>query len=127
MSETVEAARTSAAIDVARDLCGLLDLRGSWFEPWPFERQLPRLEPGRVVLPPDEPGSRSYGTWRPDDGIELPVRFGDLVLGRFVLVPAVHTVGVVLDPSARQRAIELAAAYGRVLAHQYLSEGAPRG
>ena len=65
-----------------------LGLQACRFESFPFDRQLPRLEPQRVVLPAHEPGVQPLAAWRPEDGIELAVRFRQHMLGRFVLESA---------------------------------------
>jgi hypothetical protein len=93
------------ATTVATRLCELFDLCDCRFERFPFDAQLPRIEPGRMVLPAAEPGVES---WRLDAGIELPVRAGDLLLGRFVLVASMRTSGVILSPAQRAEAISLA-------------------
>src|SRR5437016_13149966 len=51
-------------------LAGMFDLRACWFESFPFDAQLPRIEPGRIVLPGAEPGVEP---WSCDQGVELPV------------------------------------------------------
>ena len=79
----------------------LFGLDACWYEPFPFDRQLPRIEPGRIVLPATEPGIEP---WSCDLGVELPVRFSGLTLGRFVLVPSSPTVGVAFSPAAREAA-----------------------
>jgi len=85
-----------------RSRFGLIDC---WYEPFPFDRQLPRIEPGRIVLPGAEPGIDS---WNIGTGIELPVRWGNLPLGRFVLVPASPTTVVGLSPTDRTHATAIA-------------------
>jgi hypothetical protein len=97
----------------AARLVAMFDLRACWYEPFPFDRQLPRIEPGRIVVPGDEPGIEP---WTLDGGVELPVRSGDLTLGRFVLAPAERTVGTRLSPRHRAEAIEIAAHVGDVVA-----------
>lgn len=99
-------------------LTALLDLRGCTYEPFPFDVQLPRIEPGRIVLPEQEPGLEQ---WSLDAGIELPVRFHGLTLGRYVLLPRTRTVGVALSPSARSDAIALAAKLGAPIAAAWLA------
>ena len=107
----------------AAQLVAMFELDACWYEPFPFDTQLPRLELGRIVLPADEPGVRS---WAPGMGIELPVRYRDLVLGRFVLVPAGLTVGVGLPPVGRAEAISMANRVGALLAAGMLAaEDAP--
>ena len=87
-----------------RELAALCDLRACWFEMFPFDTTLPRIEPGRIVVPAEEPGvPASYA------GVELPVRLNGLTLGRIVLLPSAQSVGKVFTPAARDRAIELAA------------------
>jgi len=109
-------ARTAGEISV------LLDLRACWFEPFPFDMLLPRIEHGRIVLPTPEPGVAPCGS----TGIELPVRVNDLTLGRFVLIPPKPSVGVVFSPSARDRAVALADQTGPPLAAALLSgDGSP--
>ena len=90
---------------VAARLVAMFELRACWYEPFPYDAQLPRLEPGRVVLPAKEPGVEP---WVLGAGIELPVRLGDLTLGRFVLLPAGDTCGVSLAPAGRARALRMA-------------------
>ena len=65
-------------------LATLLDLRHCWYEPFPFDVQLPRIEPGRILLPAAEPGLEP---WSSEAGVELPVRFQGLTVGRLVLRP----------------------------------------
>jgi len=96
----------------------LLGLRACWFESFPFERTLPCLERDRVVLPSAEPGARSYAKWRPGHGVELPVEYRGLTLGRFVLVPDGPTCGVAIPPTARGYAIDVARRAGRQLGRQ---------
>ena len=103
-------------------LCEALDLVSCTFEPWPFETLLPRIERGRVVLPGDEVGARSYRTWTPADGIEVPVRINRLQIGRFVLVTSLATTGVALSISDRDRALDIAEACASVFADR-LTEG----
>jgi hypothetical protein len=88
----------------AARIVALLPLQACWFEAFPFDRQMPCIELGRIVLPATEPGVApwSFG------GIELPVRGAGLTLGRFVLVPHMPTCGVQLSPRDRAIAIELA-------------------
>jgi hypothetical protein len=81
-----------------------LDLRDCWFEAFPFDTQLPRIEPGRIMLPEPEPG---LAPWALDNGVELPVRYGALTVGRFVLVPRTRTTGTAFDPELRAAALEL--------------------
>jgi hypothetical protein len=99
-------AQTSVGV-FASQLASMFGLRACWYEPFPFDSQLPRIEPGSILLPAIEPGIE---WWRLNRGIELPVRSQGLTLGRFVLVPEVSTSGVALPPQARARAIEMAAA-----------------
>ena len=97
----------------AQVLVQLLGLRSCAFEVFPFDVQLPRIEPGRIVLPAEEPGIE---TWTCNRGIELPVRHCDLTVGRFVLTPESPSVGVTLSPHARAIALDIAADVGRVVA-----------
>ena len=94
-----------ALLDV---ISGLLiehfDLRDCRFERFPFETQLPRIELGRILLPEPEPGLEP---WTLDNGVELPVRYGELTVGRFVLVPRMRTTGAAFDAELRAAAIEL--------------------
>jgi hypothetical protein len=103
----------------AQRIAARLDLGACWFEPFPFDQLLPRVEPGAIVLPADEPGARPYSRWQPSDGIELPVRAGDLTLGRFVLVSTRPTCGVALDSSARADAIAIARSAAGELANEW--------
>ena len=100
-------------------LVAMFGLRACWFEPFPFDVQLPRIEPGRIVLPAEEPGVAS---WSPGSGIELPVRHDDLTMGRFVLVPETPTTGVALAPSARAEAIAMATRVGALIAAAMIAE-----
>ncbi len=93
-------------VETGRKIAGLL-------EPFPFDTLLPRIEQGRIVLPTPEPGVAPCA----GAGIELPVRATGLTLGRFVLVPQAPSVGVAFAPSARERAIALAAEAGPLVAH----------
>jgi len=88
-----------------RELAALFDLRACWFEGFPFDTPLPRLEPDRIARPVDEPGipAVSYAA------IELPVRLNGLALGRIVLLPTARSVRTVFTPAARERAIAMAA------------------
>jgi hypothetical protein len=99
--------------DTVHALTQALRLRACWFEPFPFDRQLARIEPGRILLPGDEPGIEP---WTCDAGVELPVRGRGLTLGRFVLVPYERTTGVGFAPLARAEALVLAGAVGERLA-----------
>jgi hypothetical protein len=94
-------------------LTAMFGLRACWFESFPFDAQLPRVEPGRIIVPADEPGVAS---WSGGAGIELPVRHRGLTLGRFVLVPASPTTGVALAATARDEAISMAASVGARIA-----------
>jgi hypothetical protein len=104
---------------LADEIAVCLDLRACWFEPFPFDALLPRIEQDRVVLPAAEPTVRPYADWQPRHGIELPVRFGALTLGRFVLVPKRPTCGVAIDPTARAEAIAIADSAAGELANQW--------
>jgi hypothetical protein len=119
-------APSSASIEdqLARTACeiaALLDLRACWYEPFPFDALLPRIEEGRIVLPMPEPGVAPCA----DTGIELPVRVNELTIGRFVLVPSVPSVGVIFPPTTRERAIALAARTGPPLVAALSSGDAP--
>jgi len=96
----------------ATEIAVLLDLRACWFELFPFDNQLPRIEQGRIVLPVPEPGIAPWS----DSGVELPVVANGLNVGRFVLEPAVATVGVVFPPSARERVMAMANQIGAPVA-----------
>jgi hypothetical protein len=104
---------------VSYALCALFDLRACWFEPFPFDAQLPRIEPGRVVLPAAEPG---VAPWRLGAGVELPVRLGDVVLGRFVLVARARTCGVSFSSTGRADAIRLAERVAPAIAESILAD-----
>ena len=94
----------------AERLRAMFELVDCWYEPFPFDAQMPRIEPGRIVLPAAEPG---VARWSYGGGIELPVRTcGGLLLGRFVLAPAETTSGVVLSPQRRAIALRIAEAVG---------------
>jgi hypothetical protein len=109
------------ALLVADRLVSLLGLRACWFEPFPFDDLLPRIEPGRIVLPPDEP---SVGPWTIDHGVELAVRCNGLPLGRFVLISRQPTVGVALPPAAREAALLVAERFGAELGRAWAAEDA---
>jgi hypothetical protein len=109
--------RQSTAVTAAH-LALLLDLRACWFEPFPFAAQLPRIEPGRIVLPAAEPGAEP---WTVDRGVELPVRYDALTLGRFVLLPRGPTTGIAFAPSARATAIEIARDFAAPYARDLIS------
>lgn len=97
----------------AEELVQLLGLRSCAFEAFPFDVQLPRIEPGRIVLPAAEPG---VAPWTCDRGVELPVRHHGLTVGRFVLTPETPGVGVAFSRQARAGAIALADDFGSVIA-----------
>ncbi len=105
--------------DVADEFKARLGLRACWFEPFPFDALLPRIEPGRIMIPAAEPGTRPYTSWQSTHGVELPVRYGALTLGRFVLVPHVSTCGVALPPESREDAIAVARLVGDELARRW--------
>ena len=94
-------------------LIAMFGLRACWFESFPFDVQLPRIEPGRIVLAADEPGIAS---WSLDLGVELPVRFCGLTIGRYVLVPASPTTGVDFSPTRRAEALSMVAPVGSLIA-----------
>jgi hypothetical protein len=96
----------------------MFGLQACWFEPFPFDVQLPRIEPGRIILPGTEPGVEE---WSSDKGVELPVRFTGLTLGRFVLVPASPTTGVGFSHVARAEAIAMVERVGGVIAAAVLA------
>jgi hypothetical protein len=95
----------SAVQALAARLREMFELRECRYEPFPYDAQLPRIEPGRIRLPAAEPG---VARWQPGDGVELPVEADGLTLGRFVLVPPAHGSGVALSPRGRDDAIGLA-------------------
>ena len=107
----------TAIARTAERLTGMFDLVGCRFEPFPFDTQLPRIEPGRIVLPGEEPGLEP---WSLDTGIELPIRFRDLTVARYVLVPRRPTAGAALSPSLRWVAIALATQLGEAIAARLL-------
>jgi hypothetical protein len=107
---------------VSAHLTAMFGLRACWFEPFPFDAQLPRIEPGRIVLPATEPG---IAPWSCDAGVELPVRFSGLTVGRFVLIPASATVGVAFSPTERAEAIDMAEPVGAVIASSMLGRQLP--
>ena len=104
--------------EAANRITRALGLTTCVFEAFPFDEQLPRVEADRIVLPATEPGVEP---WSSNAGIELPVRFRGLTLGRFVLVPATPTVGVALAPRARSEAIAIAAELGAPIAAALLA------
>jgi len=119
------------ADEFAAQLVHQLGLEACRYESFPFDRQLPRLEPRRVVLPAHEPGVQPLAGWRPEDGIELAVRFRQHMLGRFVLVPEQPTCGVALSAAARADALAIADQAGEALGRGWIAvdrrAGAERG
>jgi hypothetical protein len=107
----------------ATDLQDRLGLRACWFEPWPYDRELPTIESGRIVLPADEPGVTPYSAWSADNGVALPVRSVPFEIGRFVLVPRTPTVGLAWASTDRDCALELANGCGRALHARVETEG----
>jgi hypothetical protein len=87
-------------------LIELLGLADCWFEAWPYERQLPTITRGRVILPADEPGTLGYSEWSTVDGVGLPVMSGGLEVGRFVLLSRLPTVGIAWSPELRGYALD---------------------
>jgi hypothetical protein len=115
LSIAQEAVRALAGRLVA--MFGLKDCR---YESFPFDAQLPRIEPGRILLPSAEPG---LAPWEPGYGVELPVRTDGLTLGRFVLVPSGgSTCGAALSPRCRATAISLAERLAPVIAAAILAD-----
>jgi hypothetical protein len=108
--------------NAASEITAMLDLRACWFEPFPFDVQMPRIEQGRIVLPSPEPGLAPWS----DTGVELPVLANGLNVGRFVLEPSVASVGVVFSPSARARAVVMAGQLGGPVAAVLVSGDASR-
>jgi hypothetical protein len=106
----------------AIEITALFDLHACWFEPFPFDVLLPRIEDGRIVLPGAEPGVVPWS----NAAVELPIRLDGLTLGRFVLVSSTPTSGVALPPSARGRALAIAARLGAPLATALTRGDAPR-
>ena len=96
-------------VPTADHLTQLLALADCWFEPWPYDRQLPTIARGRVILPADEPGTIGYAQWSTADGVGLPVIRGGLEIGRFVLLSRIPTVGIAWSPELRARALALVA------------------
>ena len=109
------------ADEFAAGLADRLGLRACRFEAFPFDRQLPQLEPERIVLPAQEPGVQPFAAWRSENGIELLVRFRRHVLGRFVLVPERPTCGVALPAAARADALAFADQVGEALGRSWIA------
>lgn len=102
-ARTPQAASYGSIVDmIAAWLVDHFDLGDCWFEPFPFDAQLPRIERGRIVLPAAEPG---VAPWQFDNGVELPVRVHGLTLGRFILLPSTSTCGAKLSPHDRAEAL----------------------
>jgi hypothetical protein len=119
-SEFGEWRSSESLVDVtATRLVATFGLRACWFEPFPFDAQLPRIEPGRIILPSAEPGVEP---WSCDKGVELPVHFAGLELARFVLVPETPTTGVGFPPADRADAIAMVAIVGEVIAAAMVAE-----
>src|SRR5438477_8710338 len=95
--------------DTEARLVRMFALRACRFEPFPFDAQLPRIEPGRIVLPGAEPGVEP---WSCDQGVELPVHSNGLTVGRFVLVPERPTTGVGFSHVDRAEAIAIVESVG---------------
>jgi hypothetical protein len=108
--------------ETADAIAALLDLRACWFELFPFDVLLPRVEQGRIVVPAPEPGVAPCSSI----GVELPVRVNGLTVGRFVLIPLVPSAGVIFPPTARDRATALAARSGPLLAAALMNGHTPR-
>lgn len=108
--------------ETASTLAGLLDLQACWFEPFPFDALLARIEQGRIVVPAAEPGVAPCSGL----GVELPVRANGLTLGRYVLIPAVRGTGVMFPPTARDQAIVLATQSGQLLAAALIDDESTR-
>jgi hypothetical protein len=96
-------------------LVAVFGLRACWYEPFPFDTLLPRIEEGRIVLPADEPGVEG---WSLGAGVELPVRHSGLTVGRFVLVLEAGSspTGTGLSPTRRAEAISIATRVGSLIA-----------
>jgi len=103
----------------ATSLVAKFALRACRFEPFPFDVQLPRIEPGRIVVPAAEPG---IAAWSGEPGVELPVRYRGLTVGRFVLVARSPTTGVAFAPSDRAEAISMMEGLGAVIAAAILAD-----
>ncbi len=106
----------------AERLIAIFELRACRFEPFPFNAQRPRIEPGRIVIPPAETG---IADWHGEPGVELPVRYRGLTLGRFLLAPATATTGVGFAPDDRAVAIAIAGRVGQCAAAAMLADGPP--
>jgi hypothetical protein len=108
---------------VVSRLVAMFRLRDCWYEPFPFDAQLPRIETDRIELPAVEPG---VIPWDLDSGIELPVRATGLTLGRFVLIASTSTCGVALSPASRAEAIRLAERVAPAVAGQLVASRCER-
>jgi K+-sensing histidine kinase KdpD len=80
---------------VCRELTAVLRLDRCWFEPAPYEGELPAIQPSGSI-DTNEYHYTPTGFELPAGGAELVVRSGDDVIGRFVLMPRVG-VGTALD------------------------------
>jgi hypothetical protein len=102
-------------------LVAVFGLRACWYEPFPFDTLLPRIEDGRIILPAEEPGIEA---WSLGAGVELPVRHSGLTLGRFVLVLEAGSspAGTGLSPPRRAEAISIATRVGTLIAAEMLAE-----
>lgn len=90
---------------VEAELIGLLALRDCFFESPPFATELPQIEPSGWIA-----GTRRHvfvrrGFALPADGVAIPIRGGDQLLGRLVLVP---DPDVAISIQARAAAVALA-------------------
>lgn len=118
----------SATEDVARLLAGataevggLAAIEASWFEPFPFPSQLPRLLPGRLQLPAAEPGTAVSTEVRRGSGFEVPVFVRGLPVGRLVVVPHTDFDVLGLDESTRDSVLGIAGRLGAALGVQWES------
>jgi len=96
---------------VQDELINVLRLKGCRFERPPFPTSLPQLRQRGIRLetePPDRAGL--------SDQLELPVRGGGHVLGRFVLTMSTDGTGLGLPAESRTFAIALADQLGAALA-----------
>lgn len=95
---------------VQNELTTILDLKSCRFERPPFRSALPQLRHRGVRVdagPPDDHALKSQ--------LELPVRGGGQLLGRFVLTMATDGSGIQLPPDNRALAVALADQLGAAL------------
>ena len=96
---------------VQNELTSILDLKSCRFERPPFRSTLPQLRHRGVRVDAGQPDSDGLNSQ-----LELPVRGGGKVLGRFVLTMPTDGTGIRLPAESRELAVSLADQLGAALA-----------